>query len=214
MKARSLPALRLLAACCGRRSAWAAGLLATALSALGAPTVYRIDPEHTYPSFEADHMGLSVWRGKFNKSSGTVVLDKAAGQGSLEVRIDVDSIDFGNERMNEVARGSEMFDVARYPQATYVGKLEGFGGGLPSRVAGELTLHGVTRPVPLVIGAFKCAPHPLLRVREVCGADASGSFRRDEFGVDAGKLFGFNMDVTLRIQVEAIEEDALRPERR
>lgn len=187
----------------------AAGLVAAACAA-AAPITYRIDPEHTYPSFEADHMGLSIWRGKFNKSSGVVVLDKAAGEGSLEVAIAADSIDFGNERMNEVAKGTDLFDVDKYPQASYVGKLEGFGGGVPTRVAGELTLHGVTRPVPLTITAFKCAPHPFLRIREVCGADATGSFRRDEFGIDAGKLFGFNMNVTLRIQVEAIEVEADR----
>jgi len=184
------------------------GLAAAWSAAWAAPVTYRIDPDHTYPSFEADHMGLSIWRGKFNQSSGSVVLDKAAGEGSLEVRIDTGSIDFGNERMNEVARGSELFDTARFPQAIYMGKLDGFGGGVPTRVVGELTLRGVTRPVPLVIHAFRCAPHPFLRVREVCGADASGSFRRDEFGIDAGKLFGFNMNVTLRIQVEAIEEEA------
>ena len=171
-----------------------------------ATVTYDIDPEHTYPSFEADHFaGLSVWRGKFNKSSGKVTLDKAAGTGTVEVAIDMASADFGHDKLNEHAQGADLFDVAKYPQATYKGKLEGFKDGVPSRVAGELTLHGVTRPVELKINSFKCMPHPVLK-REVCGADALATIQRDEFGMPSGKDYGFSMDVTLRIQVEAIQQ--------
>ena len=171
-----------------------------------APVAYDIDPTHTFPSFEADHMGLSVWRGKFNKTSGKVTMDKAAGQGSLEVTIDVASIDFGLDLMNSQARGPELFDVAKYPQASYKGKLSGFANGAPSQIIGELMLHGVTKPVVLKINSFKCMPHPMLK-REVCGADALTTLNREEFGMDAGKSYGFKMDVTLRIQVEAIQAE-------
>lgn len=186
----------------------ALALLLAANGIAAAATVhYDIDPEHTYPSFEADHMaGLSVWRGKFNHSSGTVALDKEAGTGAVEVAIDVSSIDFGNDALNEHARGAELSDVAKYPQATYRGRLEDFFDGKPTRVAGELTLHGVTRPVGLKINSFKCMPHPMLK-REVCGADALATIQRDEFGMPAGKDYGFSMAVTLRIQVEAIAQE-------
>lgn len=167
---------------------------------------YKIDPDHTYPSFEADHMGLSIWRGKFNKNDGVVTLDKAAGQGTVDVTIDPASVDFGQDKLNEWAAGPEFFDTAKYPTARYKGRLDGFVGGVPSRITGDLTLHGVTRPVTLKIDSFKCMPHPLLK-REVCGADAVGTFKRDEFGLDAGKPYGFRMDVTLRIQVEAIKTE-------
>jgi len=70
-------------------------------------------------------------------------------------------------------------------------------------VDGMLTLHGVTLPLTLQIRSFKCMPHPLLK-RELCGADALATFQRDAFGMDAGKDYGFDMTVTLRIQVEAI----------
>ena len=63
----------------------------------------------------------------------------------------------------------------------------------------------MTRPVLLKIGHFKCVPHPLLK-RELCGADASATIQRDEFRLDAGKDYGFRMDVDLRIQVEAVAE--------
>ena len=175
--------------------------------ASAAPATYKIDPDHTYPSFEADHLGgLSVWRGKFNKTSGTVMLDKAAGKGSVDVAVDMASADFGLGKLNEQAMTPELFDTAKYPQAAYKGKLEGFVHGVPSRVVGDLTLHGVTKPVTLKILSFKCMPHPMLK-REVCGADALATFKRDEFGMATGKEYGFKMDVTLRIQVEAIETE-------
>jgi polyisoprenoid-binding protein YceI len=167
------------------------------------PAEYKVDPNHTYPSFVADHMGLDNWRGKFNSTSGTILLDKQKGEGSVELSIDPASIDYGLDALNDWAKGPHLFDVAKYPTATYTGKLVGFHDGGPSRVEGELTLHGVTKPVALDIDRFKCVPHPILK-RERCGAEAKGSIRRDEFGLDAGKDYGFSMDVGLEIQVEAI----------
>ena len=70
-------------------------------------------------------------------------------------------------------------------------------------MTGQLTLHGVTKPVDLKILSFRCMPHPLYK-REVCGADAYAVIKRDDFGIDSGKSYGFKMDVPLRIQVEAI----------
>lgn len=172
-------------------------------AAQAAPVTYKIDPTHTYPSFEADHMGVSVWRGKFNKSEGTVVLDKKAGSGTVEVVVDTKSIDFGLDAMNEHANKPELFDTGKFPTATYKGKFVDFADGAPTRVDGELTLHGVTKPLSLKIAKFKCMPHPMLK-RELCGADASASFQRDQFGMSAGKDYGFSMNVDLRIQVEAI----------
>jgi len=74
----------------------AGALSLTAVSALAAPVTYKMDPAHTYPSFEADHMGISTWRGKFDKSSGTIVLDKDKSTGSVDITVDTSSIDFGH----------------------------------------------------------------------------------------------------------------------
>lgn len=181
-------------------------LLATGTAHAAAAT-YVIDPAHTYPSFEADHFGgLSTWRGKFDRTSGKVTLDKAASTGNVDITVDTTSVDFGLDKMNETARSKELFDVAQYPTATYRGQLTGFINGAPTRVDGSLTLHGVTRPLELTIKTFKCVPHPLYK-RELCGADAYATFKRDAFGMDSGKDYGFSMDVTLRIQVEALIED-------
>ncbi len=182
------------------------------LSALGVSAAhaeearYTLDSTHSYPSFEADHFGVSVWRGKMNKSNGTVTLDRAAHRGEVDVSIDLSSIDFGLDALNTWAVGSEFFNTAQYPKATYVGKFTQFKGDVPTRVDGELTLHGVTRPLSLAINSFACKPHPMLK-REWCGADAFATFQRDQFGLNAGKDYGFKMDVTLRIQVEGVKDE-------
>ena len=181
-------------------------LLASAFagSAFAADT-YAIDPSHTYPSFEADHFGgLSVWRGKFNKTEGSIVVDRAAKTGSVDITIDATTIDFGNDKLNEHAKKAEMFDTAKFPTAAYKGKLV-FKGDVPASVNGELTLHGMTKPVNLTINKFKCAINPMNK-KEVCGADASAIFKRSDFGINYGDSYGFNMDVKLAIQVEAIKQ--------
>jgi len=185
----------------------AAAFALIALPALGAPVVYQIDSRHTFPSFEADHFGgLSTWRGKFNSTSGRIVMDTAAQSGTIEVKIDAASIDFGLEDMNKHAKSPDMFDVEKYPTIDYVGKLAGFQDGRPTRVEGELTMHGITKPVTLTIDRFKCMKHPF-NGKEVCGANVVGKLNREDFGIAYGKNLGFHMDVDLEIQVEAVRED-------
>lgn len=173
-------------------------------SALAAPARYDVDPNHTYPSFAADHLGgLSVWRGKFDRSSGTIELDKEKGSGTVEITVDISSIDFGHQKLNEHARSAEIFDAGKFPTATYKGTLAKFKDGAPTEVEGQLTLHGVTKPVTLTINQFKCMMHPVAK-KEVCGADASATLNRSDFGVSYGDKFGFKQEVKLSIQVEAI----------
>lgn len=175
--------------------------------AFAAPVTYNLDPSHTYPSFEADHMGgLSIWRGKFTKTTGTVVLDREAKTGSVDIKVDMDSVSFGHAKMDEHAKDKELFDVAQFPLATYKGKITKFNGDAPAEVQGELTLHGVTKPVTLTINQFLCKPHPMLK-REVCGADASATINRKDFGVSYGEAYGFKQDVKLQIQVEGVKAE-------
>jgi polyisoprenoid-binding protein YceI len=176
-------------------------------SAIAAPVTYNVDPNHTYPSFEADHFGgLSNWRGKFDKSSGTITLDKEKGTGKVEIAIDASSIDFGHPKLNEHAKSAEIFDVAKFPTATYKGTLTKFKDGAPTEVDGQFTLHGVTKPLTLKIDQFKCMMHPMTK-KEVCGADATATLNRAAFGVDYGDKYGFNQEVKLQIQVEAGRAD-------
>jgi polyisoprenoid-binding protein YceI len=181
--------------------------------AVAAPVTYRVDPNHTHPMFEVDHFaGLSTWRGLFRTTSGTITLDRERGTGTVDALIDVASVDLAHEKLNAMVVLEKIgdfngLDVGHYPTAEYQGTLGGFVRGAPTTVRGALTLHGVTRPLALKINSFKCIPdHPILK-REVCGADAVGTFNRAEFSVNAGQQFGFNQEVTLRIQVEAIRQD-------
>ena len=170
------------------------------------PITYEIDSSHTFPAFEADHMGgLSLWRGKINSTSGEIVLDKDKETGSVNVIMDMSTIDFGHEGMNKHAKNSDMFDVEKYPEAVYKGNLTDFIDGAPTKVKGSLTLHGVTKPVDLDIKSFKCRLHPF-KLKQVCGADAYGNIMRDDFGIDYAKRVGFKMEVALRIGVEAIKK--------
>jgi polyisoprenoid-binding protein YceI len=171
-------------------------------SAFAVPVTYTLDPSHTYPSFEADHMGgLSVWRGKFTSSSGKVVYDKDAKSGSIEVTVNVSSVDFGNAKLDEHARSAEIFDAAKYPTATFSGKFTKFDGASPTEAQGTFTLHGVSKPLTLSINSFLCKQNPMSH-KEVCGADASATFNRSDFGVSFGDKFGFKQEVKLQIQVE------------
>jgi polyisoprenoid-binding protein YceI len=183
--------------------ALAASLLAAG-TALAVPVTYQVDPNHTFPSFEADHFGgLSVWRGKMTKTTGPVVLDRQAKTGTVDITVDASSIDFGHPKLNEHARSPELFDVAKYPTITYKGKIEKFNGDAPAEVNGELTMHGVTKPLKLTINQFKCMQNPMTK-KDVCGADASATLDRSAFGIDYGAKYGFKQEVKLQIQVEAI----------
>lgn len=172
------------------------------VGALAAPVTYTLDPNHTFPSFEADHFGgLSVWRGKFDTTSGKVVYDKDAKSGSIDVTVEMSSIDFGMPKLNEHAKSAEIFDAAKYPTATYSGKFTKFNGATPTEAQGTLTMHGVTKPVNLVIDSFMCKQNPVSK-KEVCGADATATFNRSDFGVNYGEKYGFKQEVKLQIQVE------------
>jgi polyisoprenoid-binding protein YceI len=186
----------------------AAGALVAAASfnAMAAEVTYQLDPAHTSPSFEADHFGgISTWRGKFTKSSGTVTLDRAAQKGTLEATIDMTSIDIGNEKLNGELKSAQFFDADKFPTATYKGTSIKFKGDVPVEVIGELTFHGVTKPVNLKIERFKCFTHPMLK-KEVCGTESTATFDRADFGVDYGKAYGFSMKTTLHIQAEGVKQ--------
>jgi len=185
----------------------AAGALIAGMSfnAMAADT-YQLDPNHTYPSFEADHFGgISVWRGKFKKSSGVVTLDRAAKTGTVDVTIDTTSIDTGNDKLDKHLQTPEFFDAAKYPTATYKGTQIRFDGDTPVEVIGTLTLHGVTKPLNLKIDSFKCFINPMLK-REVCGTESSATFDRADFGIDWGKAYGFNTKTVLHIQAEGVKQ--------
>jgi polyisoprenoid-binding protein YceI len=179
---------------------------AVSFNAMAEEVTYQLDPSHTYPSFAADHFGgVSTWRGKFDKSSGTVSIDRAAKTGTLDATIDMTSVAIGNDKLDGELKSAQFFDTDKFPTATYKGTSMKFKGDVPTQVQGELTLHGVTKPVTLTIQSFKCFTHPMLK-KEVCGTEATATFDRADFGIDYGKAYGFSMKTVLNIQAEGVRE--------
>ena len=186
----------------------AVAAVGVAAAARAAPQLYKIEPMHTYPSFKASHMGVSFWRGKFDHSSGTIVLDREGGTGRIDHTIDPSSVDFGLDALNQVAKGPQLFDVAKYPKAKYEADSITFKNGVPVSANGRLTLHGVTKSVPLTIRSFKCIINPFFK-KQVCGADVTAKFDRTKFGMTQ---YAEDPWVYLYIQVEAVEGNGVPPE--
>lgn len=186
------------------KSALIAALLLGAMAAQASATEYTLDPSHTYPSFETDHWGgLSVWRGKFTKTTGNVVLDRKARTGTLNVAIETASVDVGHATMNGVLKSPRILDADKYPVIVYRGTAMRFEGEQPVEVIGELTLNGVTKPLNLRIDSFKCMENHLYK-REVCGVNAVASFNRADFGVNINLNLGFKPEIKLAIQAEGL----------
>lgn len=192
-----------------RVAAWLAGSLAlvTTVDALAEPRRYEIDPAHTFPMFEVGHLGFSRHRGRFNTTRGALTLDRAAARGELEVVIAAETIDTGHDALEKVLRGDGFFDVERFPELRFRSTRFEFDGDRVRAVVGELTLLGQTRPLRLELDFFHCGHHLLLQ-REVCGANATGTLRRSDFGMDKFVRLGVGDEVKLSIQVEAHGERA------
>ena len=177
--------------------------IAFAVPALAAQS-YTIDPDHTYPGFEVNHLGFSNMRGTFTSCRGLVVLDPEKTAGSIEITIDTGSVFTGHAKRDQHLRGEDFFNVARYPTMTFTATKLGFKQGELTAAEGELTLLGKTRPVILTITNFSCGPNPISK-KATCGANAIGTIRRSEFGMVA-YVPAVSDEVRLYIEVEAYRE--------
>ncbi|MFO7277199.1 MAG: YceI family protein [Pseudomonadota bacterium] len=180
-------------------------LLALFASAqLLAADTYVIDSRHTWPVFEVNHLGFSTQRGRFNRTSGKIVVDVPARKGSIEVEIDAASIDMGLDDWDEHMKSPDYFNVAKYPTITFKSDRLLFEGEKLVGAEGTLTLLGVSRPVKLSVENFRCGTNPMNK-RQVCGADVSATIRRSEFGMKTG-LPAVGDEVRILIPVEAFRE--------
>ena len=176
--------------------------LATALSfPTWAADNYSIDPAHTYPHFSISHLGFSTMQGRFDKTTGTVTLDRAAKNGSVEIEIDAASINTGHTKRDDHLRSPDFFNTAEFPAITYKSKKFNFKGDTPSSIEGNLTMLGVTKSVTLTIDAFNCGIHPMSK-KDVCGAAASAQIKRSDFGINYG-IPNIGDDVKLVFEIEA-----------
>jgi len=172
------------------------------LSAFAADS-YTVDPAHTYPHFSISHLGFSTMQGRFDKTSGTVTLDRAAKTGSVEISIETASVSTGFAKRDEHLKSPDFFNAAEFPAITYKSTAMHFKGDTPASVDGNLTILGVTRPVTLTIDAFNCGTNPMSK-KDECGAGASAQIKRSDFGVKYG-LPAVGDDVKLVFEIEAIK---------
>ena len=182
----------------------AAATLAAVGVAHAAPATYAIDPTHTFVTFEAKHFGTSTNRGRFDKKSGTVTLDKVAKTGSVDLTLDMASINTGTANFDGHLKGKDFFNAEAFPKATFKSSRFIFDGDKVSAVVGDLTLLGKTQTVTLSANHFGCYDNPMLK-REVCGGDFETTIQREKFGMTYGLPFIPN-DVKLVIQVEAVKQ--------
>lgn len=182
------------------------------LAAVAAPETYTLDPYHTYPNFSVDHMGFSTVFGRFDKSSGKFILDKAAKSGSLELAVETASINAAdNEKgsrqrsRDDHLRSPDFFNVAEYPRMTFKSTGVKFNGDNLATVEGNLTLLGVTKPLVLQVDRWKCGPHPINK-KEMCGGNASGTLKRSDFGMKFALPVAVSDEIKLIIGFEAYRE--------
>jgi polyisoprenoid-binding protein YceI len=182
----------------------ALGFIASAAHAESA--TYALDPSHSFATWEIPHFATSTNRGRFNKTTGTVTLDKAAKTGSLDVTVDTTSLDTGSAAFTKHVSGEEMLNVAAFPTAHLVANKFVFAAdGKVSEIDGNLTLMGKTNPVVLKADNFNCYMSPMVK-REVCGGDFAMTIVRSQYGVSYGLNYGFPDSMKIVIQVEGVKQ--------
>jgi polyisoprenoid-binding protein YceI len=174
------------------------------LAAAHGADVYNIEPNHTSATFQFKHQGFSTFTGKFAKVSGTVTVDQAAKTGSADITIDATSITTGVPKFDEHLQSKDFFEVATYPTITFKSQKFQFKGDQLASLSGDLTIHGVTKPVTLTVTSFVCKEHPMAKM-PACGADAKTTIKRSEFGM--GNFVPMVGDeIPLQIEIEAIKK--------
>ena len=165
---------------------------------------YSVEPTHTAATWAIPHLGISIIRGRFDKTAGKITLDQIGRSGTVEITIDAASINAGNQKFEDHLRSKDFFHAEQFPKVTYKGRLSKFDGDNPTEVEGELTLLGQTKPVTLKILSFKCRMHPVF-TREVCGADGSAPSDRSQFGMNTS-VRATSARFELKLQNEAVKD--------
>ncbi len=182
-------------------AALAASLIAPALAA---PQTYVVDSSHTFPRFSYSHFGYSTQLSSFKQTTGKVVFDAQAKTGSVDIAIDMKSVNTGFDDFNGHIQGEDFLDTAKFPTATFKSTQVVFEGDKPRSIDGVLTIKGVSKPVTLTVTSFQAMPHPMLK-KPALGANAFTTIKRSEF--NAGKFAPYVGDeVRIDIAIEAIAQ--------
>jgi polyisoprenoid-binding protein YceI len=179
--------------------------LITPLAALAADETYVLEPVHSQPIFEVQHVGYSMQHGSFGKVSGKVVLDRAAHKGTVDVSIDTTSIRTFSEKLDTHVKGEDFFNVAKYPTMTFKSSNLVFDGDKLVAIDGELTMLGVAKPVSLKVANFMCGEHPFNK-KPMCGAEGTATIKRSDWGMKYGVPKAVGDDVKITLPIEAFRE--------
>jgi len=187
-----------------RNTLIAAALAAAAAGVAAEPASFNIDPGHTIVTFEALHMNTSTQRGRIQAKEGSVVIDRAAKTGKVDVTLDLTTLSVASSGLETTLKGERVFNIAQGPTARFVGDTFTFDGDKLASVSGTLTILGKSQPTTLKATRFNCYESAQLK-REICGGDFAGTVQRSQFGL--GFLPNVTPDaVPLLIQVEAIRQ--------
>ena len=180
--------------------------VALPLSAFAADS-YTVDPPHTFPHFSINHLGFSTMQGRFDKTSGTITLDRAAKTGSVAISIETASVSTGFAKRDDHLKSPDFFNAAEFPAIIYKSTAMHFKGDKPVSVDGNLTISGVTKPVAFKIDAFNCGLDPMdpKKIKQKCGADAHAQIKRSDFGVKFA-LPNVGDEVKLVLEIEAYKD--------
>lgn len=183
-----------------------AALLASAFvgSTWAAPLNYTIDQTHTFARFSYSHLGFSTQVLRFDRTQGTVQFDAAAQSASVDVSIDTRSVSTGTDAFNKHIQGATFLDSAQFPTATFKSTRVIFKGDQPSKIEGNLTIKGVTKPVTFDITNFTAKNHPMQN-KPAIGADAQAVIKRSDFNAGAYAP-AVGDEVTISISLEALAQ--------
>jgi polyisoprenoid-binding protein YceI len=186
-----------------------AGLLAFAFAVQAAPVTYTMDPNHTQVLFTWNHFGFSNPTANFNQVKGTVVYDAAdPGKSSVEVSMPLAGLDTHVPALDAHLKEADFFDAAKDPVVTFRStRVEAAGPG-KLKVTGDLTVHGVTRPVTLDVTINKAGTQPAWKAQAV-GFDATATLKRSDFGVSRYVPM-VSDEIRIHITTEAIEAAAYK----
>jgi len=177
--------------------ALAAARAADSSLAAATPGTYKVDPTHTQVSFSISHFGFTNYYGLFSGATGMLQFDPGHLRASkLEVAIPIDSVTTTAATLTEQLKGDKWFDTGKFPQATFVStQVEPESDG--ALVTGDLTLHGITKPVVLHVRFIGAGVNPIEKAYTV-GFEATGAINRGDFGITA-YLPALGNEVRLRI---------------
>jgi len=185
--------------------------IAGAATAQGAATsvqsgTYALEPTHTEVMFGVGHFGFSTYYGQFPGASGSLKLDGANPAASqLDVSVPVANVWTASDKLAEELRSADWLDAAKFPALTFHSTKITVTSPTTADVAGDLTIHGVTKPVVLKATFKKAAVFPMNQ-KYMVGFDAVGDIKRSDFGVDKYVKFGLADDVELTISAPFVRQ--------